>query len=411
MSDASPAGATLARTLGLPLLTLYGLGNILGAGIYVLIGEVAGAAGGLAPLAFLVAALLVTCTAFTYGELAARHPVSAGEAAYLQAAFGRAWLSMSVGLLIATAGMVSAAAILHGFAGYLGVFATLPAWAGMLGLTVVLSALAAWGIRESVQMAALLTLAELAGLLAVVWLGRPHLDGVLTDVVAGARDGTWAAAWPGVVQGAFLAFYAFIGFEDMVNVAEEVVEPGRTMRRAILLALAVATGTYLLVAVVAVGAVPPAELASSAAPLALVWSRITTAPPAVIALVGLFAVVNGALVQIIMASRIFYGMSRQGWLPAALGRVHARRRTPIAATALVGILIFAFAVALPIVTLAGLTSLLVLVVFTLMHLALLALGARARRETGRWPPHSWVPALGAGVNVVFLLAAALAGWG
>ena len=245
---------------------------------------------------------------------------------------------------------------------------------------------------------------------------RPHLHLSLT-VEESVRfhaafypgwDGAWAAA-PGVVHGAFLAFYAFIGFEDMVNVAEEVVEPGRTMRRAIVLALAVATGTYLLVAAVAVDAVPPTELAASTAPLALVWSRITTLPPAIIALVGLFAVVNGALVQIIMASRIFYGMSRQGWLPAALGRVHPRRRTPIAATALVGLLVFAFAVALPIVTLAGLTSLLVLVVFTLMHLALLALEARARRATGRWPRRAWIPAMGAGVNVAFLVAAALAG--
>ncbi len=405
MSD-GPETSPLARTLGLPLLTLYGLGNILGAGIYVLVGAVAGAAGAAAPVAFLVAAVLVAATAYTYGELAARHPVSAGEAAYLQAAFGRPALSTSVGCLIALAGMVSAATILHGFAGYLEVFASVSPWLAKLAVVVSLGALAAWGIRESAQTAALLTLIELAGLVVVVWLGREHVAEAAATIVRGELEPSWAV-WPGVVHGAFLAFYAFIGFEDMVNVAEEVVAPARTMRRAIVLALAIATVMYLLVAVVAVAAVAPAELAGSSAALTLVWERLTTSSPVFIGVVGLFAVVNGALIQIVMASRILYGMSRQGWLPAALGRVHPRRRTPIVATVAVSALIFALAIALPVVTLAGATSLLVLVVFTLMHVALLALETREERRTGRWRRAIWVPAVGAGINVVFVVVAML----
>ena len=203
-----------------------------------------------------------------------------------------------------------------------------------------------------------------------------------------------AGVWRGILLGAFLAFYAFIGFEDMVNVAEEVKDPGRNLPRAILLTLAIATLLYMLVAVAAVLALPAAELAHSDAPFALLYTRATGRPPTAISVISLFAVVNGALIQIIMASRILYGMSREGWLHAALGRVHPVRRTPLLATALVTLAVLALALWLPLVTLARATSFITLVAFSLINLALLRIKRRTPRVAGAPCYPLWVPLIG-----------------
>lgn len=378
----APAGAiALKRSLTLGLLTLYGLGTILGAGIYVLVGRVAATAGMYAPLAFVIAALLAGLTGLSYAELSARLPKSAGEAVYVQEGLRRRWLSVVVGLLIVLTGVVSAATIANGFVGYLHVFVAVPDGLAVVVLVLLLGALAAWGITESVVAASLVTLVELGGLAFIIYIGGAGL----VDLPA-----RWpelvpppaAGVWHGILLGAFLAFYAFIGFEDMVNVAEEVKEPGRTLPLAILIAIVVSTVLYLLVALVAVLALPPAELAASRAPLALIYERATGSPPTLIALVSLFAVVNGALIQIIMSSRVLYGMSREGWLPEALGKVSPVTRTPLAATALVGATVLVLAVALPIVTLAKATSLIVLIVFALVNLALVRIKRRDPRPAG-----------------------------
>lgn len=163
-----PAPHALKRTLTLPLLTFFGLGTILGAGIYVLVGEVAGLAGMHAPLAFVVAAVVASFTAFSYAELAARHPTSAAEAVYVQEGFGRPWLSMLAGALVLFAALASAAALANGFAAYLRLFVDVPAWTAVLAVLLALGALAAWGIHESARAAAVATLIEIGGLLLVV---------------------------------------------------------------------------------------------------------------------------------------------------------------------------------------------------------------------------------------------------
>ena len=218
----------LRRSLGMGLLLFYGLGNIIGAGIYVLIGEVAANAGPAAPLAFLLSSIPAALTALTYTELAARLPYSAGEAVYAHAAFRSANLSRVVGLIIALAGMLSAAAIARGFAGYLGVIVHAPDALAISGLIAVLTMIAIWGIRQSMWLAAVLTLIELAGLLLVIGGGLLHLGDTATLAPATVinpvdpREAVSAWTWSGVFAGALLAFYAFLGFEDMVNVAEEV---------------------------------------------------------------------------------------------------------------------------------------------------------------------------------------------
>lgn len=388
------AGPGLRRNLGLGLITLYGLGNILGAGIYVLVGKVAGAAGLYAPLAFIIAAAVATFTAFTYGELAARHPVSAGEAVYVDVAFGIKALSIAVGLLIAFAGMVSSATLARGFVGYFQIFFDLPEALILVLLVFVLGAVAAWGIGESARVAAVLTLVELGGLLLIVavagerWANFP-------EYVSSMMTPAGGFAWQGIVLGAFLAFYAFIGFEDMVNVAEEVERPERNLPLGILIALLVSTVVYLAVSVAALLSVPVEALKTSDAPLAMVYTAATGKAPLVISVIGLFAVVNGALIQIIMASRVFYGMAARGWLPGWIGRVNAVTRTPVVATALASVLVLLFALWIPLVKLAGATSALILVVFFLVSVALIALKIRDPNPAGIRTIPLWVPAAGA----------------
>jgi amino acid transporter len=393
----------LKRSLGLGLITLYGLGNILGAGIYVLVGKVAGAAGVYAPLAFIIAALVAALTAFTYGELAARHPVSAGEAVYVDAAFALRILSVLVGVLIAAAGMVSAAALARGFVGYLHVFVDAPGWLVLVLFVAILGGIAAWGIGESARVAALLTLVEAGGLLLIIAVAGESFAGLPVRAVEFFTPSS-AVAWQGVMLGAFLAFYAFIGFEDMVNVAEEVKRPERNLPLGIIIALAVSTVLYLLVVLVALLSVPVEMLKESDAPLAVVYTQVTGRQPVLISIIGLLAVINGALIQMIMASRIFYGMSAKGWLPGFVGRINPKTQTPVVATGLVSALVLVLALWVPLVGLAGATSALVLVVFALVSMALIRLKRRDPRPAGISTIPMWVPVAGVVASLALLAA-------
>ncbi len=398
----------LKRSLSLVQITFYGLGTILGAGIYVLVGKVAETAGLYAPVSFVIAALLAGFTGLSYAELAARHPKSAGEAVYVQDGLRFRPLSILVGLLIILTGIVSAATIANGFVGYLHIFVAVPDWLAIVLLVLALGMLAAWGIDESVMAASFITLIEVGGLLLILFVAGGSLAELPARMpeLLPPPDGV---VWQGILLGAFLAFYAFIGFEDMVNVAEEVKEPTRILPLAILLAIGVSTTLYLLVALVAVLALPPAELSQSRAPLALIWERTTGSSPAVISLISLFAVVNGALIQIVMAARVFYGMSREGWLHAVFGHVHRRTRTPLVSTAVVTALVLVLALWLPIVTLAKVTSFVILVVFALINLSLVRIKRRYPRPDGIRVYPLWVPVTGLLTTTGFVLFQ-LANW-
>ncbi|MCW8919814.1 MAG: amino acid permease [Gammaproteobacteria bacterium] len=393
---------TLKRAFSLPLLTFYGLGTILGAGIYVLIGEVAGSAGMAAPLAFLLAAVLATFSALSYAELSARFPISAGEAIYAQQAFGHVGLSRLLGLLIVTIGVVSSATLVRGFVGYFQLYVPLADWLIIVLLVVLLGALAIKGIMESAWVAAATTLVEVAGLLLILLVAGERLAELparLPELLPGASGVTAL----GIVAGAFVAFYAFVGFEDMVNVAEEVREPARTLPRAIVLSLVITTVLYLLVATVAVLTVSPAQLAASGAPLALVYAEATGREPHFIASIGLAAVINGALIQIIMASRVLYGMARQGWLPALLGEVHATTRTPLVTTLALATLILLAALWLPLITLAEVTSLITLGVFAMVNLSLWRIKGKEPLVAGVPLFPRWLPLCGFLFSLLFIL--------
>ena len=384
----------LRRSLGLPLVVFYGLGNILGAGIYVLVGKIAGSAGLLAPLSFLISALVAAMSAFSYGELASRYPVSAGEAVFVQRGLGLRPLSIAVGVLISISGMVSSAAITKGFVGYLQVFVAAPDWLAVVLLLLALGTLAGWGISQSVQVASLITLVEIGGLLFVIGVGSGNILDMpqrLPEITQlAAKPGTWV----GVMLGAFLAFYAYLGFEDMDNIAEEVKNPRKNLPRAMIIALVISTILYVGVSLTAVLSASPAALSASKAPLATVYQNVTGSKPVIISIVGMFAVVNGALIQIIMVSRVIYGMSRQGWIPAGFGRIHPATRTPLIATLLVTVCVMVFALWVPLTALAGTTSFMLLVIFGLVNLSLIRIKRRDPHPEGVTIFPAWIPLAG-----------------
>lgn len=398
-----PIPTELKRSLPLPLITFYGLGTIIGAGIYVLIGKVAGLAGMYAPFAFALAAIIAAFTAISYAELSARYPRSAGEAAYVEEAFHRRLLSGITGWSVVLIGIVSSATLANGFVGYLQVFVHTPHWLAIATLVIALGLLAAWGISQSVWVATLTTVLELFGLLLVLVLagdGLTDLPHRWPELIPPLRVG----AWLDIMLATFLAFYAFIGFEDMVNVAEEVKNPQRNLPLAIFIALIATTVIYVLIALVAVLAMTPEALARSDAPLvSLIEHSGHQSVVSGIGLIGLVAVTNGALIQIIMASRVVYGMARQGIAPMAFAAVNARTQTPIRATLAVALVILLLALWLPLVKLAEATSFITLIVFALINLALWRLKVRAPHPPGivRYP--LWVPITGFALCIGLLL--------
>ena len=383
----------LRRGLSLPLLVLYGLGTTIGAGIYALVGKIAGESGYLAPLAFLLAAAMASLTALSFGQLCRRYPYSAGEAFYVREAFHWEWVSTLVGLLVVLTGLVAAAALVNGFIGYLGEFIEVQPSLTILLVCLLLGMLAGWGIAESVSLAALVTLIEIGGLLVIVWLGLEQSTNPLISWIAHLPEQNWNNLGL-IFAGATLAFYAFIGFEDMVNVAEEVRDVTTTMPRAIILTLVISTLIYLLLMMVAVLTVSPSELAKSDAPLPLVYRQLTGEDSPLISVIGLFAIINGALIQIIMAARVLYGQATMGQLPKVLAHINVRTQTPLIATALVTSLVLVLALIGDLAGLARTTSILMLTVFAFINLALKQIKRRDPNLADFKPLPIWMPVVG-----------------
>ncbi len=376
----------LQRRLGLPLLVMYGTGITIGAGIYVLIGAVAGHAGRFAPWSFLLAALVMALTVASYAEMATRYPVSAGEAAYMRAAFSSKPLSVFTGLLTLVIGIVSSAAVAIGSAGYMTQFVNLPASVLVVVIVMVLGAISAWGILESVILAAFFTLIEVSGLLAII--GSAMYAGLPVSPVILQLPPMDMTSFSAIAFGGLLAFFAFIGFEDLANIAEEAREPQRNLPRAMLWTLIISTVLYVSIAVICVAAVPLAQLAASPAPLSLVFRTLAGVSPATISLIAIFATLNTILAQMTLSSRVMYGMARQGDLPGIFGRVDHRTATPLVATGVNIALVIVLAVAFPLEKLAEGTSIATLAVFALVNVSLIAVRLRGIESE---EPHVTVP--------------------
>ena len=386
--------ATLERRVGPLLLTLYGVGVMVGAGIYVLVGAVAGSAGLYAPLAFLLAGLIAAPTAFSYAELSVRVPESAGEAAFVRRAFSSPRLSLAVGLAIVAVGSTSAAAVLQGGIGYLRTFTDAADPILVVAVGGALAAVALWGVRESLTVAALLTAAEVIGLVVVVGAGLrgpASPQWAAFDPVSTPVDG-WSAMLAGLGLATVLAFFAFVGFEDMVNMVEEVERPDRTMPVAIIGALVVTCLLYGSVSIATVRAVDPAVLADSDRPLALVYEAATGGSARFLSGIAVVAALNGVLAQMVMASRVLFGLGRREPVLARFHRVHPRTGTPVAATVLVGALVIAGALVIDLTELAEATSSFLLAVFLVVNASLLRLKRRGPSPGFTVP--SWVPLAG-----------------
>lgn len=390
----------LQRKFNLPLLTFYGVGNILGAGIYVLIGKVAAASGESVLLAFLLASGIAALSAFSYMELTDRFPASAGAAVYVHHAYKKRPLTLFVGFCMVLSAIISSAALARGFAGYFEQIIPAPMTLIAVLVIIAMSAVAMWGIDATAKLAALFTVIEISGLIAIIWFGRNLIQasGAQATLFSMSEFGIG-----GVLMGAFLAFYAFIGFEDMVNVAEEVKDSKKTMPRAILLSLIISTIMYLLVVVVSTRAVPISQLANSDSPLALVFGTVSGLDPVILVFVGLAATINGILVQITMASRMLYGMANKGWINERLANVHIKTKTPILAIILVTSVMLVSAAAFNLVSLAKLTSFIVLTVFILINTSLLIV----KKTHPKQRPHNhvpkWVPAIGAATSLALII--------
>lgn len=379
----------LRRVLTFWPLVFYGLGVIVGAGIYVAVGIVIARAGGAAPLSFMLAGVVAALTGLCYAELASRYPEAAGAAAYVQRGFGSDALARAVGAAMTAAVAISAASIARGAVQYLAILVPLDDVILTAGLIAGFTAIAAFGVRESVGIAAAIGVIEIGGLVVATvigFAGAPRIDPAIY-LPAG-----WAG-WQGVTAGAFIAFFAFIGFETLANMAEEVKDARRTVPRGIVGAVAASMVLYVAVvaAVVAGGA---GDGCTENPLLGLFRERAALA----FAAMAFLAVANGVLVHIMMLARLFYGMARNGQLPKCFGKIHPGRRTPILATTAAGAIVMATALALPFERLLVLADMLTLGVFVVVDLALWRV-KRARATT---------PASFTVLGVVPPLAAALA---
>jgi basic amino acid/polyamine antiporter, APA family len=368
-------GTALKRAISGKLLYLFILGDVLGAGIYALVGQMAGKAGGAIWLPLAVALLLALLTAASYAELVTKYPRAGGAAVFAHRAYRSEALSFVVGFCMLSAGLVSVAALALAFSGeYLTAFVDVPAVPAALVFLALVAALNLRGISESLGANVVMTLVELSGLLIIVVLGA---------VVVGRGDGDLGrtlqfppgvSAVPAVLGAALLAFYSFVGFETSANVAEETVNPTRNYPRALFGGLLTAGVMYVLVGLAAAAAVPTEQLVASSGPL-LEVVRVADVglPPWVFGLIALIAVANGALLTSIMTSRLTYGMATDGLLPAVFGRVLPRRRSPWVAILATTAVSMALALTGDLETLANTVVLLLLLVFLSTNTAVLVL--------------------------------------
>lgn len=383
----------LERSMGLRSLIFYGTGTILGAGIFVVVGEVVGAAGVLAPVAYVAAALVAFTTALSFAELGARIPDAGGPIEFAERAFGRDWLAVTTGWFMIVANIVSAATIVTGFVAYLNSFVSVPDWMAIVGLVVAITAVAAIGIKQSAWFMTLTTLVGIVALLAVLWATRDNLVAAPAKLISG--EGWGADAATGILAGAFLAIYSFIGFGDMVQTGEEVKDVKRTMPRGIIASLVIVFVFYLAVSLALVGGDDIQGIADAEAPLVEAVAQQGW-PGLPIAIASLFVIVNGALAQIVAASRMMMDMARddRSAMPKRIERIDPRTNTPLLATLIVGGVVLALALFFPLKTLASGTSLAILLVFLVCNASLWKL--KQRSQPGD-VPDMWkvVPVLGA----------------
>lgn len=406
----------LKRVMGPKLLLLFIIGDILGTGIYALTGQVAAEVGGAAWAPFLVAFFVALLTAFSYLELVTKYPRAAGAALYVHKAFGIHFLTFIVCFTVMCSGLTSAATASRAFSANLFVAFGLgndptTVTLGALGFMLLIMVVNFRGASESVKANVVLTLVELSGLLLVIVLGFYAIGNGQADFsrVVAFETPENKSVFLAVTSATALAFFAMVGFEDSVNMAEEIHAPHRIFPKVMLTGLGITAVIYVLVSICAVALIPVGELAASSTPLVLVVQRAAPGLPmeTIMPIISMFAVANSALINMMMASRLLYGMSRQGVLPKFLSYVHARNHTPWSAiifTTVLGlglIVLVSSSNSKAISALGGTTALLLLGVFAFVNVAVLVL-RKDRVEHEHFRANTLLSCLGA-VACVFLV--------
>lgn len=416
----------LARTMGLGALIIYGVGDMLGAGVYALMGKAAGKMGNAVWLAFVASMIAAVLTGLSYASLGSRYPRAAGAAYVTHRAFGWSFLSYVVGLAVTASGLTSFATQSHAFSGYVlgflnfavpgkeSLLAAAPPglWLGLiLSFIAVLTFINFWGMKEATWINALCTAVEVGGLAIVIFVGLRYWGSVNYLEVpppAGSAEGAIGSISSLLIlQGAVLTFYSFIGFEDMMNVSEEVKNPRRNFPIGVVVALGVTTIIYIAVAVSAVSVLGWRELSASSQPLVEVVKRGAPGfPTGLFSFIALFAITNTALLNYIMGSRMIYGLARQGLVPGILGKIHPKRLTPHRAILVLMVIVTCLAMAGDISQLATATSMLLLCVFVVVNGALIVLKRRPEEPRGAFEIPTFVP-IGGIIVCLTMLGAAL----
>jgi len=355
----------LKREIGLFEMTMYGVGIILGAGIYALIGEAASVAGNALWMSFLVGAFIACLTGLTYAELSSIFPKVAAEYHYTKKAFGKPLVSFIIEWMMIVVGVVSAAAVALGFGGYL---------SGLIGSNIIIGAviliilcafLIFWGIKQTVKVNVIFTLIEILGLLVIIFLGIGHFGSVdYFETPSG---------FSGIMIAAILVFFAYIGFEGIVNVAEETKNPRKTLPKAIVLSIAISTILYILVAISAISILPWQTLGASSAPLADVANAAMPGSYLFLSIIALFATANTVLIIMLANSRIIWGMSREKVFPTVFNKIHPQRHTPHIAILLTLIATIMFALIGNIRIVAEITNFGIFFIFIFINAALIVL--------------------------------------
>lgn len=400
----------LAQTIGPWQILFYGLGSMLGAGVYALIGKAAGSLGNAVWLAFVAAMIAALLTGLSYASLGSRYPKAGGAAYITERATRKAWLSYVVGIAVMMSGLTSMATGLQAIAENLVVKLEIPIPVKLLAIliAILIGAVIYRGIRESMWANLVCTIIEVGGLVFIIAVGMKYWGSVNYLEVPPQAEGFGIAGISFIVilQGAVLTFFSFIGFEDILNVSEEVKNPRRSIPFGLVGAMIAATVIYMAVAITAVSVMPWQELANSPAPLMEVAKR--AAPwfgglDRVYLFITIFSIGNTALLNYLMGSRLLYGMSHQGLMPKLLGKVHAVRQTPHVAVAVLFGIVTILILSGGVKQLAEATVLLLLTVFVIVNASLVILKLRKGEEEGGFEIPIFVPVLGSFVCAVLIV--------
>lgn len=406
-------GPKLKKTLGFWQVALYGLGSMLGAGIYGLIGKAAGTLGNAVWLAFGAAMIAALLTGLSYACVGSRHPRAGGAAYVSQRAFNKAWLAYVVGIAVMMSGLTSMATGAQVIsANVLKAMGWSVPDGGMevklaaIGVVFLVGCVIYRGIRESMWLNILCTVVEASGLLFIIAVGVKYWGSVNYLEVPEAVPGAESIMALVILQGAVLTFYSFIGFEDLLNVSEEVIDAPKNLPRGLIAAMVASTCIYMSVAITAVSVIPWQQLAASTSPLMDVAHKAAhwfKGIDKVYAAITIFAIGNTALLNYLMGSRLLYGMSSQGLMPKFLGRIHPTRHTPHMAVFTLFFIVTALILIGGVKQLAESTVLLLLVVFTIVNISLLVLKRRASEPKGNFEVPAVIPLLGALVCATLII--------